>query len=140
MNQSSKTCWIIHTDTSINIASLGLAVHWNYDLFMLEMDIRQWPVRWKNGIFCFLYTIAFLCIFCFHFCTQIKSNVWCSLFRSSYCYGNSKPIFGHFFAKHIYIFHKTEVQTVILSCSTYLNLNCIKSYNRKHKNVHFPFL
>ena len=76
MNQSSKTCWIIHTDTSINIASLGLAVHWNYDLFMLEMDIRQWPVRWKNGIFCFLYTIAFLCIFCFHFCTQIKSNVY----------------------------------------------------------------
>ena len=43
-------------------------------------------------------------------------------------------------ANHINIFHKTEVQTVILSCSTDLNLNCIKSYNRKHKKFHFLFL
>ena len=66
-----------------------------------------------------------------------SSKVWCSLFRSSYSYGHVKPISGHFFTNHINIFHKTEVQTVILSCSTYLNFNFIKRYNRKHKNVQF---
>ena len=42
-----------------------------------------------------------------------KRNVWCTLFRSSYSYGHFQPNSGHFFANHIDIFHKTEVQTVI---------------------------
>ena len=50
------------------------------------------------------------------------------------------PFLVIFFANHINIYHKTEVQTVILSSSTYLNLNCIKSYNRKHKKFHLHFL
>jgi hypothetical protein len=37
-------------------------------------------------------------------------------------------ISGHFFAICIFIFHKTEVQTVILRCLTGLNLNWFKSY------------
>ena len=42
-------------------------------------------------------------------------------------YVHFRTITEHFFANHINIFHKTEVQTIILRCSTCLNLNCIKS-------------
>ena len=38
-------------------------------------------------------------------------------------------ILGHFFANYMIIFHKTEVQTVILRCLVCLNLNWIKSYD-----------
>ena len=38
-------------------------------------------------------------------------------------------VFGHLFANFMNIFHKTEVQTVILRCLVSLNLNWIKSYN-----------
>jgi hypothetical protein len=41
------------------------------------------------------------------------------------CY---KIVSGHFFALCILIFHKTEVQTVILWCLMGLNCNCFKSY------------
>ena len=44
------------------------------------------------------------------------------------CY---KIVSGHFFAVCIFIFHKTEVQTVILRCSTGLNCNWFKSYGLK---------
>ena len=37
-------------------------------------------------------------------------------------------ISGHFCASYIEIFHKTEVQTVILRCLVCLNLNWIQSY------------
>ena len=37
-------------------------------------------------------------------------------------------ISGHFFAICMFIFHKTEVQTVILRCLTGLNLNRFNSY------------
>ena len=45
---------------------------------------------------------------------------------------------GHFFANYMSIFHKTEVQTVILRCWTSLYLNWFKSYERiakKRKNA-----
>ena len=42
---------------------------------------------------------------------------------------------GHFFANYMFIFHKTETQTVILRCLTIINLNCYKSYDTKHKNA-----
>ena len=38
-------------------------------------------------------------------------------------------ICGHFFGKYIDIFHKTEIQTVILRCSVCLNFNWIKNYD-----------
>lgn len=37
------------------------------------------------------------------------------------------------------MFYKTEVQTVLLRCSTCQNLNWIQSYDRKHKSFHFFF-
>ena len=40
----------------------------------------------------------------------------------------SKTVSGHFFAICIFIFHKTEVRTVILRCLTGLNCNWLKSY------------
>ena len=42
---------------------------------------------------------------------------------------------GHFFANYMLIFHKTEIQTVILRYFTSLNLNWYKSYDKKHKNI-----
>ena len=36
-------------------------------------------------------------------------------------------VFGHFFANFMNIFHKTEVQTIILRCLVSLNLNWIRS-------------
>jgi hypothetical protein len=43
--------------------------------------------------------------------------------------GHCTTTSGHFSACCIKIFHKTEVQTVILRCLVCLNLNWIKSYN-----------
>ena len=40
-----------------------------------------------------------------------------------------------FFANCIFIFQKTEIQTVILRCLTSLNLNWYKSYDTKCRNV-----
>ena len=42
-----------------------------------------------------------------------------------------KTIPGHFFAIWVYIFHKTEVLTVILRCLMGLNLDWVKSYGLK---------
>ena len=44
------------------------------------------------------------------------------------CY---KTISGHFFAIYMFIFHKHEVQMVILICSAGLNFNWFKSYDLK---------
>ena len=42
-------------------------------------------------------------------------------------------ISSHFFDNCLYIFHKTELQTVILRCWTDLNHNWFKSYDTKRK-------
>ena len=46
-------------------------------------------------------------------------------------------ISSHFFANYMNIFHKTEIQTVILRCCTGLYLNWFKSYdtNAKKRNT-----
>ena len=46
---------------------------------------------------------------------------------------------GHFFAMCMFIFHKTEVQTVSLRYLTDLNPNLFKNYDQKPKYFHFPF-
>ena len=43
-----------------------------------------------------------------------------------------------FFANYMFIFHKIEIQTVILRCLTSLNLNWYKSYDTKRKNTKNP--
>ena len=43
--------------------------------------------------------------------------------------GHFWPFVVFFFGNYIVIFHKTEIQTVILRCSVCLNLNWIKSYD-----------
>ena len=47
-------------------------------------------------------------------------------------------IFGHFFGNYINIFHKTEIQTIILRSLVIQNLNGIKSYDiiTAKKNSH----
>ena len=56
--------------------------------------------------------------------TRLKSvSKWKLLFNNYY-----KTLSGHFFAICIFIFHKTEVQTVIFRCLTGQNLNWFNSY------------
>ena len=58
------------------------------------------------------------------FLARLKSVLKWKLLLNN-CY---RTISGHFFAICIFIFHKTEVQTVILRCLTGLNLNWFNSY------------
>ena len=51
--------------------------------------------------------------------------------------GHFVTISGHFLVNCINIFHKIELQTIILMCLTCLNLIWIKSYNIKHNLCHF---
>ena len=51
------------------------------------------------------------------------------------CYDHFRP----FFAICMFIFHKTEVQTVILRCLTGLNSDWFKNYDTKCKYFHFHF-
>ena len=52
------------------------------------------------------------------------------------------PFYDHvwpFFTKYMVIFHKTEIQTVILRCLRSLNLNWFQSYDKYSKTQIFPF-
>ena len=67
--------------------------------------------------------------------------------RPCTCLANSQkiatdkwPFYDHiwpFFANYIFIFHKTEVRTIILKCITSLNPNWYKSYDTKRKNARY---
>ena len=46
-----------------------------------------------------------------------------------------KTISSRFFNNYFYVFHKTEVQTVILRCLTCLNLNWFKIYDTNEKHA-----
>ena len=47
--------------------------------------------------------------------------------------GNFRTISGHLFANYMNIYHKTEIQAVILRCLTGRNLNWYNSYDTKRK-------
>ena len=51
--------------------------------------------------------------------------------------GHFTPISGHFFGTYISIFHKTEIQTVILRCLVCKNCSWIKSYNTMLVKIFF---
>ena len=55
-------------------------------------------------------------------------------------YDHCTTISGHFFALCMFLFHKTEVQMVILGCLTALNPNWFTSYDTKSKYFHFRFV
>ena len=71
-------------------------------------------------------------------------GLWCK-WRPCACLANFQKIatdkwsfYYHiwpFFANCVLIFHKTEIQTVILWYLTILNLNWYNSYDTKHKNA-----
>ena len=63
------------------------------------------------------------CHFLFlQFCKKNTENLWLII-------GHFRTISGHCLANCMKIFHKKEVQTVILRCLVCLNLNWIKSYS-----------
>ena len=56
-------------------------------------------------------------------CVKKQTNLWVGQFTT---------LSGHFLANCINIFHKIELQTIILMCLTCLNLIWIKSYDIRH--------
>ena len=61
-----------------------------------------------------------------------------SLVNSHKIATDKSPFLDHIWpclANYMFIFHKTEIQTVILRCLTSLNLNWYKSYDTKPKNA-----
>ena len=69
------------------------------------------------------FASGLLLVFC-NFVRKTKENLWL-------INGHFMTISGHFFANYMKIFHKTEIQTVILRCFGCLNLNWIKRCNIK---------
>ena len=63
-----------------------------------------------------------------------QEQVRWTLKKSQLINGHFTTKSGHFFANQMVIFHKTEIQTVILRCLMSLNLNWYKSYDTKRKN------
>ena len=57
--------------------------------------------------------------------------------RMSLINDHCTTISGHFFAICMFLFHKTEVLTVILRCLTGLTYDWLKSYDTKGKYFHF---
>ena len=87
-----------------------------------ELDQKLWQKTQK---------VSFL--FFYHFVKQ-KAETSC-LINSHF-----RTISGHFLANYTVVFHKTEDQTVILSCLTCLNSNWIKSYDKLSVKVFFSCL
>ena len=70
---------------------------------------------------------------------RTKDKLWFEMKSTTQRVGYFETISCHFFGNYINISHKTEVLTVILMCSTYLNPYLIKNYNIKHNFCHFQF-
>ena len=67
--------------------------------------------------------------------SYLVQRVYSESKRMTTTIANFMTISGHFFANCMFIFHKTEVQTVILKCLTSLNPNWYKSYDTKRQNA-----
>ena len=78
-----------------------------------------------------------------HHCNgSLNSRGWCIKFAThkwplQLTKVHFMTISSRFFANYFDIFHKTEVQTVILRWWTGLNLNWLKSYDTNSKYLHF---
>ena len=70
---------------------------------------------WHKSQFCF----------CFRFFNFVRKKIE----NLQLINGHFTTIYGHFSANCNNVFHKAEVQTVILRCLVYLYLNWIKSYD-----------
>ena len=91
-----------------------------------------------------VYLINLRCLMCVNLNWFKSYGLRCSK-RPCKCSVNSKnlatdkwPLYDHvwpFVAKDMVIFHKTEIQTVILRCLTSLNLNWFQRYDKKCKKV-----
>ena len=83
------------------------SVLWKMDLHMA----KNWPEFARNGRVTVIYESVLF-----------GNKTWWQI-------ANFTNTSGLFFVNYMNIFHKTEVQTVILRCLVSLNLNWIKSYN-----------
>ena len=87
-----------------------------------------------------LQTVMLMCLTCLNLnwikSYEIKHNFlfFCNFVKkytenSWLINGHFRTIYGHFLANYIKIYHKTEIQTVILRCLVCQFLNWIKSYD-----------
>ena len=75
------------------------------------------------------FASSLLLVFC-NFVRKKKENLWLTN-------GHFITISGHFFANYIKIFHKTEIQTVILRCLVCLNPNLDQKLWYRNTEVSF---
>ena len=114
---------------------LRLVILWSFLVIFLPttwiylMKLRFWCSFWGAScasILIILKATSWKTFFGFNFFFQFwKKKFWKHITHKWPFLDH----FGSFFANYMSIFHKTEVQTVILRCLGCLNLNWIKSYN-----------
>ena len=114
---------------------VGVFVSWKVSLLLRGHSSTTlttfWPFFWPPTFACWYLWRNFFTVKRENlqtvetsYATYLKSDRKRMLLFNN-CY---KIVSGHFFAICIFIFHKTEVQTVILRCLTGLNYNWFKSY------------
>ena len=59
----------------------------------------------------------------------VKSNIYSESKQMTITNAHFTTILGHFSANCMFVFHKTEVQTVILRCLMGLNLDWLKIFD-----------
>ena len=83
---------------------------------------------------------AWICARCMYYIPKLETTFWftfilivlCIKKQTNLWVGHFTTLSGHFLANYINIFHKIELQTIILMCLTCLNLIWIKSHDIKH--------
>ena len=101
--------------SQVSSASILICTHLQFTYLLIVQEVYYWTIKK-------------------HWCILYSDSKWNWLLN-----GGFTTISGHFFTICMFIFHKTEVQTVILRCFMVLNLNWFKSYDTKCTYFHFRF-
>ena len=117
--------WILNSLSQVEHCKRAFSIALKLEIFLIIVNYSFWKykssLRWES-YFEIFYSI-----------TNIETGRQ-NLQLTNVC---STTIFSQFFANYINIFHKTEVQTVILRCLIGLNCNWFKIYATKHKYLCF---
>ena len=100
-----------------------------------EEEVRQFSLFSMYFIY---YLVVQYCPYLRYHCVSKKKHKDLFETKLKKC-AYLKPISSHFFANYMIVFHKTEVQKIILRCLMGLNSNWFNSYDTKHKYFHFRF-
>jgi hypothetical protein len=103
-----------------------------------RLFIRPWGY-WYYIISLITYYVDSSCSILLLLAVYFRSILHFDIKETTFAFGHFTILSGIFYANYMSIFHKSKVLTVILRCSTCLNLNWFKSYNLTHKFFCFHF-